>query len=374
MRMRNGNQVPLLIAPRIQRYDWGDPVFLPRTLRLAEGVGPCAEAWYGAHPSAPAAARIAGAWARLDHLMRERGPDILGPAAWDRFGALPYLLKLLAAASPLSIQVHPPREQAEAGFAAEEAAGVPRSHPSRRYRDPHAKPELLVALTDFDVLHGFRSCEEIAAILETLPEVRTLLPSFQPTAEGLRAFLRSYYALPGVVVEDALRGLLRRLKEEDERSPLGRHEPAYWVLRAHEAGQQRAAPDRGLLLVYLMSLVHLRPGEALFTPPGVLHAYLRGAGVELMASSDNVLRAGLTSKHVDPEEVLRVARVEPGSGPLLEEVAAESGVEWSYPTPVPEAQRNNQAGPPGHRGTLGRTFLKGFSQWTSRPVVDAAGG
>jgi mannose-6-phosphate isomerase class I len=196
---------PLVITPALRRYAWGDPDFIPRLFGSAPTGEPIAEAWLGAHPIAPAHVVVGGRERALDRVIAEH-PAILGPDVSARFGELPYLLKILAAAKPLSIQVHPDAAQAAEGFAREEALGIPRDAPSRCYRDPHAKPEVIVALTPFDALAGFRPHGEIARALDALPELRGLLPRYEGTSEGLRALLEAYFAVP----DDALRPALER--------------------------------------------------------------------------------------------------------------------------------------------------------------------
>jgi phosphomannomutase len=324
----------LLLTPSLQRYDWGHAVHLPELLGMPSDGRPLAEAWFGAHPAAPARARIGTLEQPLNQLITAR-PELLGADAQDRFGGLPYLLKLLAAAQPLSIQVHPGRAHAAAGFEAEERAGIARHAPERRYRDANHKPELLVALSEFHALCGFRSPEEIAAALrDELPEVGALLPRFEPDSQGLRALVSAYFALPEQRLVPELERWVARLSAEHERAPFGRETPAYWALRAHEA--RRGTADRGLVFVYLLEPVQLAPGQGLFLPPGVIHAYLEGAGIEVMAASDNVLRAGLTSKHVDTEELLQIVHFDARRPPVLEPVLDSHAAEFVYATPAQE--------------------------------------
>jgi mannose-6-phosphate isomerase class I len=161
----------LPLVPSIRHYDWGDRTFIPETQGLPPDGRPWAEAWFGAHPLAPARVLLDGEEHPLDRLVAERPEEILGRHVRDRGSGFPYLLKILAAGRPLSIQVHPDREQAAAGFAREEEAGIPRDAPHRCYRDPHPKPEVLVALTTFHALCGFRSHDEIARVLAALPVI-----------------------------------------------------------------------------------------------------------------------------------------------------------------------------------------------------------
>ena len=312
--MAEPDDAPVRLIPSLQHYAWGDPAFIPDALGLARTGEPVAEAWYGAHSKAPATAVTEGGSVPLDAWLDQRD------------GELPYLLKLLAATKPLSIQVHPNAAQAAAGFAEEEAAGVPIDAPHRRFRDPNHKPEVIVALTDFAALCGFRAQAGIEAALERLPELAELLPS---PSVGIEALLRAWFGRPQQDVSAALGKLMTRLAaEHDASDPTS---PEAWALRAHRV--LGGEPDPGLLLVFLLELVQLKPGQAMFLPAGVPHAYLDGAGVELMASSDNVLRAGLTTKHVDPQALLEVVRFDAEAPVVLEPIEFAGGVEatWSIP-------------------------------------------
>lgn len=324
---------PLPLVPSLRHYAWGDVRYIPELLGFEADGTPVAEAWYGAHPIAPATARWAGEDSRLDALVEHLGASLLGPRVSAQGGSLPYLLKVLAAARPLSIQVHPNREQARAGFAREQALGIPVDAPNRSYRDATHKPELLVALTPFEALCGFRPWAESAERLARAPELMELLPPYEPTAESTRALLQRWYALPVATVTPALDALIARLGRDRDRWSEG--DPELEVLDVHE--RLGGAPDRGLLFVYVLDRVVLDPGQGFFIPAGVPHAYLRGAGIELMASSDNVLRAGLTSKHIDPEELLRTVVFEPTTPPVLDPVPCDAvGREAAYPCPAEE--------------------------------------
>jgi mannose-6-phosphate isomerase len=293
----------------VQHYEWGGYSFIPSLLgKAGRSRKPHAEYWLGAHPKAPAMARMG----------RRRVP--LTELAAD----LPFLFKVLDAREMLSIQAHPTIAQARRGFAAENDAGIPLDAPHRNYKDQNHKPEVHVALTPFWMLHGFRPWEEIRAFLEDLPEFRPLR-----RFASLKALVRSVLTLPEP--EAILAPLLARLRLEN---PSDRNAPGYWVLRA-AATYPEAARDRGLFFLYLLNLVSLKPGEGTYQPAGVLHAYLEGSNVELMANSDNVLRAGLTPKHVDPAELLRTISYETGFPPILKGEPAARGVRV-YRTPSTE--------------------------------------
>lgn len=349
----------LRLRPRLQTYAWGDARFLPELLDLSDAAppltessagvaaaprqktsatlpeGPYAEAWFGAHPNAPAL--VGEERVPLDALLAAYPQRMLGAELGARYGGMPYLLKLLAAARPLSIQVHPSREQAELGFAREEGAGIDRRAAHRCYRDPNHKPELLVALTDFHALCGFRQGEDLAAALQRGRELSELVPGPTPAGpQELAAFLQAYFTLPPKVVAPALQALIKRLQAEAADLPFATHTPEHWALVAARELYAHREPDRGLLFVFLLSYRRLAKGEGLFLPAGLPHAYLRGAGVELMASSDNVLRAGLTQKHIDPAELLRIVCFDAAAPSILHPVQTPGIGELRYLTPAAE--------------------------------------
>ncbi|MCR2810235.1 MULTISPECIES: mannose-6-phosphate isomerase, class I [unclassified Microbacterium] len=287
--------VPLANTPR--DYDWGSVTLLAGLEGRDPSGRPEAEVWFGDHPGSPALVpdgRPLGVW------LAEEGARTGAPAH------LPYLLKLLAAASPLSIQAHPSRAQAVAGFAKEEAAGVPRDAAERTYRDENHKPELIVALSEtFTALAGLR---EIAA-------TRRLLQALGPAAAGLAARLNGPDA--AAALRDALGWLLSGRAQPDVEAIIAAAATTDDAEFGPELARMkdlaaRHPGDPGVVVAMLMNLVTLHRGEAVFIPAGVLHAYLEGLGVEVMAASDNVLRGGLTAKHIDVAELLDVLDSTPG--------------------------------------------------------------
>lgn len=245
-------------------------------------------------------------------------------------------MKIIAAEKPLSIQVHPSASQAQEGFEREQQQKIPFDAPHRSYRDANHKPELLVALTEMYALCGFRSPHEIKIQLEILSEIQTLLPPFSPTNQGIQAMLEAYFALPSEPLQLAWSKVLERIAD----TPSSKTTSVYWALQAHHSLNEGNPPDRGLLFVFILTLIRLLPGQAIFLPAGMPHAYLRGAGVELMANSDNVLRAGLTLKHIAPEELLKVVRFDARAPILLDPLWNEEREEGVYPTPSTEFQLN----------------------------------
>ena len=293
-----------ILEPAVQVYDWGSATAIPELLGRPTDGSPVAEAWYGAHASA-------SSWLdgtsgdSLHHAISADPVGTLGEDVVSRFGGgLPFLLKLIAAARPLSLQVHPSVELAEDGYAREDAAGIPHDHPHRSYRDRNHKPELVYALSTFEALVGFRAPRRTAEILRGLrhPVARHLHKTIMatPTTTGMHDAFASLVSgatrpTPAEVTQFADELRARAVAG----SPSPRTDGAV-------ARLERAYPgDPGAVTAVLLNPVTLRPGEALFVPAGAVHCYLDGVAVEIMANSDNVLRAGLTSKHVDIPELLR---------------------------------------------------------------------
>jgi mannose-6-phosphate isomerase len=327
------NRFVLPLENSIQNYAWGSHESLAR-LRgaAAPAEQPEAELWMGAHPGAPS--RVAATGRSLLELTEADAESTLGRAVSATYqGRFPFLMKLLAAAEPLSLQAHPTREQAREGFAREEAASVPRDAANRNYKDDNHKPELICALTPFSALVGFRSVAATLGLFETLAQ-GSLAPlvaalSQTPDARGLRAFfelvMTTEPARRAVWANDTLGACRRLARASGEFSA-----EATWGTHIGD----KYPGDAGLVVALALNLVELTPGDALYLPAGKLHAYLRGTGVEIMASSDNVLRGGLTPKHVDVAELLRVLEFRPGPAELVP--VETRGPEHRYLTPAPE--------------------------------------
>ena len=319
----------------VRPYAWGSRTVIAGLLgRPTPSPHPEAEMWLGAHPGDPSHLLASGGGrVSLFDAVRTDPEALLGAdraAKWS--GHLPYLLKVLAADEPLSLQAHPSAAQAAEGFARENAAGIPVDAPTRNYRDGSHKPELICALTEFHALVGFRAVPQTLALLAAL-DVAELAPhrallAAQPDGDGLRALFTTWITLPQVVLDRALPALQAacvRLAQSGPTQPGGEFcREARMALELSE----RYPGDAGVLAALLLNLAVLKPGEALYLPAGNLHAYLSGAGIELMANSDNVLRGGLTSKHVDVPELLRVLDFTPVTPPLLHGVEAEGWIRY----------------------------------------------
>lgn len=320
----------LLLDGIIQNYDWGGNQYLARLTGVPNPSGaPQAELWLGAHPKG--AARIVGQEEQLDAWIAANPTIWLGKTVAREFGEqLPFLLKVLDVRNMLSIQAHPTRAAAAAGYEREAAAGIPLLAPQRNYRDRNHKPELAVALTDFHLLHGFRPAADIRASLFRIPGWSKLAPRLD--AGGVKALYQYVMELPQAEIDRLLTPLRDRLANPDLEADRG--QPDFWAQRAFaEFADAEGHLDRGVFSIYWLNLVHLNPGQGIFQGAGVPHAYLEGVVVELMANSDNVLRGGLTPKHVDVPELLDNLHFDPVRPTLLLPKSLTGG--WrTYETPA----------------------------------------
>ncbi|MCS7481693.1 mannose-6-phosphate isomerase, class I [Umezawaea endophytica] len=326
-----------LLHNAIRPYAWGSRTAISELLgKAVPAPHPEAELWMGAHPGDPSkVVGPDGAERSLLELLAEDPKGQLGEVFATRWGGrLPFLMKVLAAEEALSLQAHPSAEQAASGFAAEEKAGVPMDAATRNYKDPSPKPELICALTEFHALAGFRDPHRSAALLRSLdaPDFAPYaeLLAAQPDAQGLRALFTTLITLPQTALDlllpQVLDACVLHVKERGEFDLECRT-----VLELGEA----YPGDAGVLAALLLNRLVLQPGEAVHLPAGNLHAYLHGTGIEILANSDNVLRCGLTPKHVDVPELLRVLDFTCGDMPVQrgEEVTPGLAV---YRTPSSE--------------------------------------
>jgi len=310
-----------------QDYAWGSISFIQKLIGNSGLLGkPVAELWMGAHPKAPSRILVDGHAMALDAFIASSPERILGKAYGIYDAELPFLLKVLAADQPLSIQAHPNLKQAREGFAREGAEQISLSSPQRNYKDDNHKPELICALTPFTALCGFRDYGQIISCFRQLA-LEELFSSFLPFAqdpgqESFRIFCSELLGVARSVQGFVVEKLLRALDDA----------PDYDIAikRCCFLLHRFQAQDIGVFAPLLMNLVELAPGEALHLEAGILHAYVEGAGIEIMANSDNVLRGGLTPKHVDVPELCRVLDFSPHPLQVLNPVAEEGSV-YSYP-------------------------------------------
>jgi len=322
-----------LLENPIQKYAWGSHTAIPSLLgQNAPSSEPQAELWMGAHASAPSL--VLPEREPLSRLIERKPESVLGRQCIARFGTrLPFLFKVLAAETPLSLQAHPTLEQAKAGFAAEEAQGIPLEAKGRNYKDASHKPELLCALTPFSALCGFRPIEDTLELFRTLnlPHVSFLLEILEdlPTETGLSQLFSTLLSLSPERRAELSRETLDRCTLLAAIDGPFQHEFSWAV----QLGVLYPG-DIGIISALLLNLVKLTPGEAIYLPAGNLHAYLQGVGVEIMANSDNVLRGGLTPKHVASKELLRVLSFQAGPVNVLR--GEMQGSARVYRTPAAE--------------------------------------
>jgi mannose-6-phosphate isomerase len=262
-------------------------------------------------------------------MVRSEPRRYLGETVNNQFGELPFLLKILDVKGMLSIQVHPNQEDARKGFERENAEGIPLDAPHRNYKDANHKPEVMLALSDFYLLHGFR--KDLAAFLDGHAQLGILSPILE--SSGLRGLYQYVMSLPQTGVDEMLQPLAQKIVPLYEAGKLVKTSPDFWAARV----LQGLAPDyhhidRGVFSIYFFNVLHLKPGQAIFQGAGVPHAYLEGQNIELMSNSDNVLRAGLTNKHMDIPELMRHTLFE-GIEPQVMD-GEQDGLFKHYPCPV----------------------------------------
>lgn len=342
-----------LLRNAVRPYAWGSRTAIADLLgRPVPAPHPEAELWIGAHPGDPSrVVRSDGEEVSLLSLLDSDPAHHLGPECVGRWGGrLPFLLKVLAADEPLSLQAHPSAAQAAEGFRREEEAGIARNAPNRNYPDSTAKPELICALTEFHALAGFRDAQLTVRLLDELavPSLRAHreLIAAQPDADGLRALFTTWITLP----EHYLREVVPDLLDACVAHVRGPGEFALECRTVLELGE--AYPnDAGVLASLLLNRLVLQPGEAIFLPAGNLHAYLQGTGIEILANSDNILRCGLTPKHVDVPELLRVLDFACGNMRVLKGESLDANL-TAYRTPAAEFELSRLDWTPAESGPV----------------------
>ncbi|MFZ9660980.1 MAG: mannose-6-phosphate isomerase, class I [Chitinophagaceae bacterium] len=327
-----------LLEGKVQHYAWGGKSFIPSLLGISNREErPFAEYWMGIHSAAPSVLiKEDGQQILLEEYLQQH-PQVMGQKVLDRFHQLPYLLKVLDVKDMLSIQVHPDIEGAIEGFERENAMGVPLGASHRNYKDRNHKPEMILALSDFWLLHGFKTETNLVATLESVDEFSVLLPVFED--KGYRGLYMYLMQLPPEGVEQLLRPLANRILPLYAQNKLNKNQPDFWAARAMINYPDQL--DRGIFSIYLFNLVYLQKGEGIFQSYGLPHAYLEGQNIELMSNSDNVLRGGLTPKHVDVPELMKHTRFE-GIIPKViiperNQVAIPESNQWiEFDCPVPD--------------------------------------
>jgi mannose-6-phosphate isomerase len=319
-----------------QNYAWGGFEYIPQLLGIENAEQKrFAEYWMGAHASAPSQIKDDEvAIGDLKTILAEQ-PELLGQKVLQNFSELPYLFKILDVKEMLSIQVHPTKAEAEKGFADEEARGIAINAPNRNYKDNNHKPEVAIALSDFWLLHGFKPVAELQQTLESIPEFKSLISIFNKG--DYKALYSHVMEMPQQQVDELLSPLVKKeLQNKDKHS---NQEPGFWVAEyyakvsdAFGVSDTLQNIDRGIFSIYFFNIVHLKEGQGIFQGAGVPHAYLQGQNAELMANSDNVLRAGLTPKHIDVAELMKHTMFEAVQPNIL--TGASNETETIYYCPV----------------------------------------
>ena len=311
----------------VQNYAWGSQTALTDLYGIPNPDNlPMAELWMGAHPKSSSKIEDAnGNVHALRDVIEADKTALLGNAVADRFGELPFLFKVLCADQPLSIQVHPNKKASELGFAKENAAGIPLDAAERNYKDPNHKPELVFALTPFLAMNAFREFSEIVSLLQPVAGAHKAIAHFleNPDAESLSQLFASLLNMQGDEKSHAL-AILKTALDSQQGEP-------WQTIRVIS---EFYPDDSGLFSPLLLNVVKLNPGDAMFLFAETPHAYLQGVALEVMANSDNVLRAGLTPKYIDiPELVANVKFVAKPAADLLTQ-PVKNGAELDFPIPV----------------------------------------
>lgn len=311
----------------VQNYAWGSKSALTELYGIANPNGlPMAELWMGAHPkSSSKIENASGQPQSLREVIDQDKTALLGQAVAERFGELPFLFKVLCADQPLSIQVHPNKQASEIGFAKENAAGIPLDAAERNYKDPNHKPELVFALTPFLAMNAFREFSDIISLLQPVAGAHSAIAHFlaQPDADSLSQLFASLLNMQGEEKSHALAVLKATLAS-------AQGEPWETIRFISEFYPD----DSGLFSPLLLNVVKLNPGEAMFLFAETPHAYLKGVALEVMANSDNVLRAGLTPKYIDIPELVANVKFVPKPAAELLTAPEQRGAELDFPIPV----------------------------------------
>ncbi|MDG1743686.1 MAG: mannose-6-phosphate isomerase, class I [Polaribacter sp.] len=318
------------IEGKVQNYDWGGKSFIPNLISMNQKTNVTyAEYWLGAHAKAPSLIKTNQENISLDVFLNQNLAENLGSKVLNDFGKLPYLFKVLDVHKMLSIQVHPTIEAAKIGYDLENKKGIPLTGNNRNYKDKNHKPEIMVALSDFWLLHGFLEREKLIKNLKDTEELNFLLKVF--LEKGYFGLYQKVMEFTQEEVNTILKPLLDRISVKFLKNELEKSSPEYWAAKSvmHKDFQNL---DKGIFSIYFFNILNLSVGEAIFQDAGVPHAYLEGKNMELMANSDNVLRGGLTSKHIDVEELFKNTKFEETIPVILYGVEDKTNSEIVYKT------------------------------------------
>ena len=316
----------------VQHYSWGGTTFLPKLLSMENpNHKPFAEYWLGIHASGPSSIEVNQQSVLLSDAIATDPKAALSEPVYSHFGGLPYLFKVLDVKDMLSIQVHPAKEYAKVAFEKEEASGTALNAPNRNYKDKNHKPEIMLAMSEFWLLHGFKSEAKILETLENIAEFQVLVPLYK--SEGIKGLYQFLMEMEQAQVDSLLSTVVKRALRNKQEGKINRTAPDWWVAKLYENTAGILPIDKGVFSIYLFNIVCVMPGQGIFQDAGVPHAYLEGQNVELMANSDNVLRGGLTPKHIDVEELIHNIKFE-SIDPVIIEGTKPCMGESVYPAPV----------------------------------------
>ncbi len=314
---------------KLQHYSWGGYEYIPQLLSIDNREKkPFAEYWLGAHPNHPGVIKENGKELPLNEFILQH-KEVLG-AASKHFHSLPFLLKILDVRQMLSIQVHPNKASAEIGFHKENELGIPLNAANRNYKDDNHKPEMMVALSDFWLLHGFKPSGKLLETLSSIPDFNFLAEEFK--TRGYKALYEKVMLMDQGAVNEILKPVVCKILPLYKNGELLKSQESFWAARAVESFCTDGNYDRGIFSIYFFNLIHLKKGEGVYQGAQLPHAYLEGQNVELMANSDNVLRAGLTEKHIDVEELIKHVSFEETIPNILGSGAAqEDSIQFDTP-------------------------------------------
>ncbi|OIQ38417.1 MAG: mannose-6-phosphate isomerase, class I [Bacteroidetes bacterium MedPE-SWsnd-G1] len=318
----------------IQNYAWGGTEFIPKLLGSKPNEVKCAEYWLGAHNNATSTVFKGGNEIKLNALISKDTKANLGLNISEKFGRLPFLFKVLDVHDMLSIQVHPSKKEAEKGFKKENKLGIPLTASNRNYKDDNHKPEIMVALSEFWLLHGFLTEKKLITCLNSTPELSHLVTDFKN--DGYLGLYKKLMEESQEVTNTVLQPLIERVLPLYKQGELDKNSPDYWAAKAYETFCIEGFIDKGIYSIYLFNIVQANKGEAVFQDAGIPHAYLEGQNMELMANSDNVLRGGLTPKHVDVPELLKHVEFQETIPNIMQGELQTDGIERIYKSPAPD--------------------------------------
>tara|TARA_B100000809_G_scaffold144339_1_gene141925 strand:+ start:15975 stop:17177 length:1203 start_codon:yes stop_codon:yes gene_type:complete len=324
------------LTGRIQNYAWGGFEFISELLGKEKSNEPSAEYWLGAHVNAPSTILTSDGERALNDYIDSNTIEKLGKKIAVNFGRLPFLFKVLDVCKMLSIQVHPSKIEAEKGFRFENEQGIPLTAANRNYKDDNHKPEIMVALSEFWLLHGFLPKIELMEMLKKTPEFSCLVSVFRE--EGYLGLYKNVMEQSVAQSNAMLSPLVDRILPLYLDGKLEKSNPDYWAAKAVDCAVDKSVFDKGIYSIYFFNVLKVDKGEAVFQDAGVPHAYLEGQNMELMANSDNVLRGGLTPKHVDVPELLKHVVFDETHPTILKGELQSDGLERIYTTPAPDFQ------------------------------------